>query len=1098
MKRAGEILFSVCVALGCSARDTNTVSDAPASTASLDAAQLLRALRAHPAIAAHLPPGLRLQRVGDGFRLEPHRAGWMPAEALALEITAPATTRGPLRLASRGDAGLWLEISDPSLAERSAEVVDGALLYPSAAQSMDVAIGLEHGRAEETRLVRSRGALAEQRWLLRTGPSVSDVRVVDGAVEVLDRAGAKWIASEPIVAFDARDTRRALTVSLSTAGDARVLRASLDPEGLVFPVAIDPAWSPTASLGKARFFHSMAALTDGRVLVAGGSDGSFDLTTSEIYNPTTSTWSAAASMSNTHSGANAVRLLDGRVLVIGGGPVLSEIYDPAANTWTTSGPMAASHYRGGAALNPASGKVYAAGGSGFSAVFEEFDPATGNWKTLAPMISPRDLGGLVVLPGNTKLLVAGSTGTGSTAEVYDLATNTWRLTTNTMSGGHATPFMTVAAGKAHVMGSGVGHDVYDPVTDTWSPGPPLKLAREPGYATGVLTTGKLLIVGGYNSPSEAEIYDPSTDVWTISSPLPAKRHYFSGAPLAGGRFLIAGGTEGGGPIASAHVFALATNGAACTIPGECTSTFCVDGRCCDRACNTGACEACDVSGSLGTCSPVTSGAPHGTRTCSPFASCVAPGTCATSCSSTTPCASTHYCTGGACVSKKTNGVTCTASGECASGNCVDGVCCNRACAGQCESCNRPTSLGSCAIMTGAPAAGRPACPGLITDPKCGQRCDGASPNCTYPPVSTPCSGATCTAGIETHPSFCDAAGTCSDTPKSCAAYVCGPTACLSTCTTNSQCASGFHCASGACVPVADLGRDCSTGGSCGTGFCVDGVCCGSAACDAGSSCANPGNKGRCSKANGTTCSSNAECGSGQCVDGVCCDTKCDGQCEACDVTGRVGRCFPVSGKPHGARVACDDGAGDACKARACDGAKDTTACVGYAGGPSTECRAASCVGSTLTEAGYCDGSGACRAPGTKSCAPFACDMTGSACRTTCTTKDDCSTGNTCQGGACVPGATCSSDGLSSITKEGNVSCAPFRCRDGNCASSCTASTDCAGGFVCDASNKCVQPAPTEDGGGCQMSASGRAGAPLALVALFALLTRRRVRSGQKD
>jgi len=355
-----------------------------------------------------------------------------------------------------------------------------------------------------------------------------------------------------------------------------------------------------------------------------------------------------------------------------------------------------------------------------------------------------------------------------------------------------------------------------------------------------------------------------------------------------------------------------------------------------------------------------------------------------------------------------------------------------------------------------------------------------------------CSGAACAAGVETRASFCDGAGKCGDVPKSCGAYVCGTSACLSACTGNAQCATGFYCASGACVPVADLGKECSTGGSCSTGNCVDGVCCASLACDAGSSCANAGKKGKCSKSGGTSCTTEAECGSGFCVDGVCCDTSCDGQCEACDVTGRVGRCFPVSGKPHNARAACADGAGDTCGARTCDGAKDTTACLGFASGPSVECKPATCAAGTLTEAAFCDGAGLCRAPSTKSCAPFACDPGGKACRTTCTTKDECSTGNTCQDGACVPGASCSADGLSSIDKDGSKLCSPYRCRDGSCPTSCGASSDCAGGFACDATGKCVAPQVDAKSGGCTLGARASENRWGLFALLGVLALRRRV------
>jgi alpha-tubulin suppressor-like RCC1 family protein len=102
-------------------------------------------------------------------------------------------------------------------------------------------------------------------------------------------------------------------------------------------------------------------------------------------------------------------------------------------------------------------------------------------------------------------------------------------------------------------------------------------------------------------------------------------------------------------------------GEVCTAAGQCASNHCVDGRCCNRACS-GQCEACDVAGSDGTCSPVT-GAPHGAR-----AECVGTGTtCGGSCDGVDPTA---------CVYPT---VTCRAL-ACSGGTLTQEVACNQ---GQC-------------------------------------------------------------------------------------------------------------------------------------------------------------------------------------------------------------------------------------------------------------------------------------------------------------------------------------------------------------------------------------------------------------------------------
>jgi len=78
---------------------------------------------------------------------------------------------------------------------------------------------------------------------------------------------------------------------------------------------------------------------------------------------------------------------------------------------------------------------------------------------------------------------------------------------------------------------------------------------------------------------------------------------------------------------------LKNNGQACSAGSECSSTHCAQGVCCDTTCK-GACTACNVGGSVGTCRAVSDGTPD------------PQGVCAASAQS--PCGQTGMCRAGAC------------------------------------------------------------------------------------------------------------------------------------------------------------------------------------------------------------------------------------------------------------------------------------------------------------------------------------------------------------------------------------------------------------------------------------------------------------------
>ncbi len=247
-------------------------------------------------------------------------------------------------------------------------------------------------------------------------------------------------------------------------------------------------------------------------------------------------------------------------------------------------------------------------------------------------------------------------------------------------------------------------------------------------------------------------------------------------------------------------------------------------------------------------------------------------------------------------------------------------------------------------------------------------------------------------------------------------------------------------------------------------------------------------------ANGVACDRARQCGSGFCVDGVCCDQACDGQCEACDVTGKAGACLPVTDAPHGKRAACPSTG--TCGVQKCDGSL-RGACGGYVGAE-VSCREKICADGVERSAAVCDGKGSCPVSVEHSCDGFTCD--GAACRTSCGSALDCSSGYTCRDAKCITVTElCGEGGATVVRRDGTSSdCAPYACRAGACLADCTATNDCAPGFLCNGERRCVtreEALPAEEESGCALGRqSARSTLSLGLAAMLGAAVRRRRRS----
>jgi N-acetylneuraminic acid mutarotase len=206
----------------------------------------------------------------------------------------------------------------------------------------------------------------------------------------------------------------------------------------------DPAsntWTLTGSMNTARVDHTATLLPDGRVLVVGGSNTihTVFLNTAELYDPTTGIWTPVTNhMSTARYGHTATLLSNGKVLIAGGsdGPSklnTAELFDPDDETWTPSShvmdPLNGGRYYHTATLInyvDHSESVLITGGIGTSvdalntAVL--YDPAGDTWAPTGSLVNSRK-NHVAVMLLNGKVLVAGGLTTGggktNTAELYD-------------------------------------------------------------------------------------------------------------------------------------------------------------------------------------------------------------------------------------------------------------------------------------------------------------------------------------------------------------------------------------------------------------------------------------------------------------------------------------------------------------------------------------------------------------------------------------------------------------------------------------------------------------------------------------------------------
>jgi hypothetical protein len=162
---------------------------------------------------------------------------------------------------------------------------------------------------------------------------------------------------------------------------------------------------PLLMMSTQRTRHTATLLSSGKVLITGGygqAAGFLEpgqiLASAEIYDPIAGTFAPAVNLVQARAGHTATLLPDGRVLLAGGyngtGPLASaEIYDPSSGSFSLTGRMVTPR-AGHTAVLLSTGMVLIAGGEYFTAILphaELFDPASGTFANTGGLQAPRIL-----------------------------------------------------------------------------------------------------------------------------------------------------------------------------------------------------------------------------------------------------------------------------------------------------------------------------------------------------------------------------------------------------------------------------------------------------------------------------------------------------------------------------------------------------------------------------------------------------------------------------------------------------------------------------------------------------------------------------------
>lgn len=291
----------------------------------------------------------------------------------------------------------------------------------------------------------------------------------------------------------------------------------------------DESWTATGKLHGARYNHTASLLTTGEVLVIGGfghptADTFGALRTAEVYAPATGTWRQVASLPVGRSGHTATVMSDGTVLVVGGtsdDAYLTDVqlYAPMTSTFVQLGSIMQPRYVH-AASELSNRRVLIVGGRHISDTLASSELFNVTAVMAAPDIPGARWGhSATTLEDGRVVVVGGLALTMPLDDAYLFNGMGWSAAMNMVQSRWAHEAVKLDDGRVLIVGGTVGGDglstlaaceVFDPADNSFHETAWMNLPRLSHSAT-KLMDGRVLVVGGtaeFDQWDSAEIYTP--------------------------------------------------------------------------------------------------------------------------------------------------------------------------------------------------------------------------------------------------------------------------------------------------------------------------------------------------------------------------------------------------------------------------------------------------------------------------------------------------------------------------------------------------------------------------------------------------------------